>query len=118
MSDSDAAPLDLICLAPLRVEALAVTSGMRSRPEGRTARVVRSGAGGRSTGAWSRSTGGRTGSERPSPAGSPATVVTGVAGGLSAGIAAGHLVVADVLIGVDGAALDVDLSGAPGLAAA
>ncbi|MGI8751977.1 MAG: hypothetical protein ACR2MN_06650 [Acidimicrobiales bacterium] len=129
MSVPFAAPLDLICLAPLRVEALVVASGLRSGlrsgplpgalsvVQRGTARVVRTGAGGGGAGARSR------GGDRAralldgQPRGAaPVTVVTGVAGGLDAGLAAGQLVVADGLVGVDGAALDLDRSIAAGLA--
>ena len=100
------APLDLVCLAPLRVEAIAVASGLRSA----SARVVRTGCGGACSARASRAivadlAGARrpTGARRP-----PATVVTGVAGALSPGLAAGHLVVADSLIGVDDSLVGVD----------
>lgn len=135
-----AAP-DVVCLAPLRIEAMAVASGLRSSPAGRRARVVRTGAGATRAAATARAVldgmaptpggserSGRSAGSEGAGAGNPgrsggtavagpvATVVTGVAGGLRAGLAAGHLVVADVLIGVNGDAIDVDLSPAAGLA--
>jgi 4-hydroxy-3-methylbut-2-enyl diphosphate reductase len=108
------APLDLVCLAPLRVEAVAVASGLRSSRAGRAARVVRTGAGGARAAGTARAT---LAGLVPMPH-LPAAVVTGVAGALSLGLAAGHLVVADALVGADGAHLDVDRSAAAGLAGA
>ncbi len=111
-------PVDLICLAPLRVEAITVAWGLRSTPTGPTARVVRTGAGTPSAGGAARAILDSLGLRHPELSVRPATVVTGVAGGLRTGLAAGELVVADALVDVDGVTLDIDLSSAADLAGA
>lgn len=124
MNGPSGAPVDLLCLAPLRSEAVAVASGLRSglRPglrsssKGPTARVVRTGAGAARAGGAARAILDSLAPGCAGASGSPVTVVTGVGGGLGAGMAAGQLVVADALVGVDGATNEVDLSAAAGLA--
>lgn len=85
----------LLALAPLRLEARAVSGGA---PD---ARVARTGAGPRRAGAAA----GRLRAERANQA--AAVVVTGVAGALEASLSPGDLVVADRVIDASGATIAV-----------
>lgn len=103
----------LVCLAPLRIEALAVSSGLRrARPLGKPVQVVRTGAG------WRRAsaTAGRLTRTMPLAAPAPVVAITGVCGGLAASLTPGELVVADVVVAADGSR--TPLRSAAGLAAA
>ncbi|MDQ6782187.1 MAG: hypothetical protein M3063_01820 [Actinomycetota bacterium] len=114
------APLDLVCLTPLRVEAVAARCGLRNSPARGRVLVVRTGAGGvhsaQGGGAALASLGGACAVAAGPGAQAPVTLVAGVGGGLVAGLAAGELVVADAVIGPDGNALDIDLRSAPSVA--
>jgi 4-hydroxy-3-methylbut-2-enyl diphosphate reductase len=93
----------LLILAPLRVEARAVTTG------GPSTAVARTGAG-----MQRAATAGRRLTDRPADA----VAVTGVAGGLVPGLAAGTLIVADRVLHEDGSPAGGPLPSAPLVAAA
>lgn len=108
-------PSGLICLAPLRIEALAVTSGLRDVPRRSGLgpfEVIRSGVGPRRASATAM----RLTASLEAAGAHPVVCVTGVCGGLEPSLEPGQIVVADAVVGVDGSHLA--LPTAPSLAAA
>jgi len=92
----------IVVLAPLRIEAAAVASGLGTLPpEARQAVVIRTGPGRRAAATARRGLATTSGDRA-------ATVVIGVAGALAGDLEAGELVVADALIAPDGSTHDLD----------
>lgn len=93
----------IVFLAPLRIEAAAVASGLGALPpEARRAMVIRTGPGRRAAPTARRRGPATTSGDRA------ATVIIGVAGALAEDLVAGDLVVADALIAPDGSTHDLD----------